>query len=391
MPESILSQNASRLQPSVFSKLIPKIRELGERCIPLHIGDTYRLPPKACLDALAKVGMEGLGSTRYFKYTHPAGRAELLDALVEKLERDNNISAVKDCLQITCGATQALCALAQTFLNPKDEVIVFCPHWPLIRGIVETAGGKVVDVSYEDAVRDPEAILTPLLSSRTKVLYLANPNNPDGNLLNREQADRIYRFAQANGLYIWSDEAYEHLVYDDHEKVSLGSLDRGQAEARVLSVFTFSKSFGMAGMRVGYVVGPAHIMDCVRRVSSHQIYDLSDINQEAALAAMSQNQEDYSSYLQAQRSAYEEAKSLLLSAFPRVSNPPGGAYLFVPFSSPEQAWETMLKWLEQGVSSAPGAAFGGLHPHCLRLCFTAVPPERLQKAVAIIKELDSVR
>lgn len=384
MTSSILSSSAGSLRPSVFAELTPKIRALGERCIPLHIGDTYRLPPRAALDAIRQADLD---TTRHFKYTHPHGQAELIEALVKKLERDNHIHTTTDCIQVTCGATQALCAVAQTTMNPGDELIVLCPHWPLIRGIVETIGGKVVDAPYAEAVADPQGVLGPLLTEKTRAIYLANPNNPDGLLLDRERAAPLYGFAKQNELFLWSDEAYDHLVYDNNEKVSLATLDEGEERPRVLSVFTFSKSFGMAGMRVGYVVGPPDVMAYLRRVSTHQIYDLGGLNQEVALATLTQSAEDYRSYLKELVTSYQEARDLLHTAFPSAPLAPGGAYLYVPFESKEAAWAAMLRWLDEGVSSAPGDAFGGFHHHCLRLCFTATPLAQLEKAVEIIKRV----
>lgn len=364
--------------------MTPKIKALGDRCIPLHIGDTYRLPPSSVLNRLREAE---LNSTRFFKYTHPYGEVDLIEALVEKLKRDNQIKTSPDCLQITCGATQGLCALAQTMLDPGDELVVLCPHWPLIRGIVETIGGRVLDAPYAESIANPHEVLAPLLTERTKAIYLANPNNPDGQLLDREKASRLYDFAKQKDLFLWSDEAYDHLVYDGNEKVSLASLDQAEEHPRVVSVFTFSKSFGMAGMRVGYVVGPPEIMASVRRVSTHQIYDLSGLTQEAALAALNQPLQDYRDYLEDQVGAYQRARDLLLTAFRECPVPQGGAYLYVPFESGEAAWSAMMRWLEQGVSSAPGSAFGGLHPHCLRLCFTATGIEKLEQAVEIIKRV----
>jgi len=387
MSAQVLSRSAQKLRPSVFSELTPRIKELGERCIPLHIGDTYRLPPQAALSALQRVASEELGTTRYFRYTHPFGRAELLEEVSKKLVRDNGIAVPPSGIQITCGATQALCALAQSYLDPGDEVIVLCPHWPLIRGIVETVGGKVVDAPYKETIEDPGAVLKPLLTERTKVVYFANPNNPDGRLLNGTEAERLYRFCAEHDLHIWSDEAYEHIVFDGREKVSIGSLDSGADSPRVASVFTFSKSFGMAGMRVGYVAAHPSLMESIRKVSTHQIYDLSDLTQELALAALKQTPDQYQAFLSEQTREYEKARDLLHTAFPDSEKSPGGAYLFVEFENREQAWNTMLAWLEKGVSSAPGEAFGGLHPNYLRLCFTAVPFSRLKEAVEIIRSV----
>lgn len=384
MTPTFLSRSAGNLRPSVFAELTPRIKALGSRCIPLHIGDTYRLPPQATLDMLSQAE---LTSTRYFKYTHPFGSHELMEALVEKLARDNDIETSTDGLQITCGATQALCSVTQTLMDPGDELIVLCPHWPLIRGIVETIGGRVVDAPYSESIEDPDSVLSPLVTDKTRAIYLANPNNPDGQILDGSKARRLYDYAKKKNLFLISDEAYDHLVYDQNEKISLAALDKGEDRPRVISVFTFSKSFGMAGMRVGYVVGPADVVTYVRRVSTHQIYDLSDLNQGAALAALRQPSQDYHHYLNDLVSSYQEARNLLHTAFEDCPLPPGGAYLYVPFESKEAAWEAMLRWLDEGVSSAPGEAFGGLHPHCLRLCFTATPLERLEEAVEIIKRV----
>ena len=382
---AFLSQSALTLRPSVFAELAPKLKELGERCLPLHIGDTYRLPPESARLALARAA--ATESTRYFAYTHPFGRPELLKALSEKLWADNKIQLQPEGLQVTCGATQALATVAQACLNPGDEVIVLCPHWPLIRGIISTVGGVVVDVDYEAAIADPEAVLGAAVTSRTKAVYFANPNNPDGRLLTTEEGERLHRFAQERGLLLWSDEAYEHIIFEDNRPFSIGSLDNDCQTPCVISVFTLSKSFGMAGLRVGYIAAAPALMEVLRRVCNHQIYNLSDLAQEAVLAALTVPREEYLGFLEEQREAYQQARDLLHQAFPKTVRPPAGAYLFVPCPSKESSWATLRAWLERGVSSAPGEAFGGLHPHCLRLCFTAVPLPRLREAVDILQEV----
>ena len=379
----MLSTSASSLRPSIFAELTPQIKALGDKLIPLHIGDTYRLPPMAVRRALRAATAE-MSDTRYFRYTHPFGRAELLERLAEKLNRDSGFTVNAEQIQMSCGATQGLAAVAQASLDPGDEVLVFCPFWPLIKGIIQTVGGKVVEVDYAGALENPEEVLGPLVTDRTKAIYLANPNNPDGRILQSEEASALYEFAEANRLMIWNDEAYEHIVFDGAQRVSLGSLDKGRDEQRVVSVFTFSKSFGLAGMRLGYVVGPKDFMVGLRRVSNHQTYNLSDLCQEAALAAVSMPIEEYRAFLDEQRDDYERARDLLAQAFPDCQLPVGGAYLFVPFESREHAWEKLRTWLKLGLSSAPGEAFGSLHSHHLRLCFTSVPIEGIQRAVELI-------
>lgn len=383
MPEPLLSRRALNLRPSVFAQLAPRLQELGDRCLPLHIGDTYRLPPQVCREALCRAAAEP--STRYFEYTHPFGRPALLEALSSKLWLDNGVELPPDGFQVTCGATQGLAAIAQACLEPGDEVLVLSPHWPLIRGIISTVGGQVVEVDYAEAVEDPEGVLGALSGPQTKAIYLANPNNPDGRLLTEEQARALHRFAQSRGLFLWSDEAYEHIVFEGQRPVSLLSLERQDEPPCVISVFTFSKSFGMAGLRLGYLAAHPRLMVTLRRVCNHQIYNLSDLLQEAAWAALTQPRQEYLAFLEEQRQAYRQARDLLLEAFPGQPAPPAGAYVFLPWDSPEQAWERLQSWLDRGVCVAPGEAFGANYGRYLRLCFTAVPLDRLAQAVEVLR------
>lgn len=244
-----------------------------------------------------------------------------------------------------------------------------------------------MDADFDSAARDPDGVLGPLLSPRTKAVYFANPNNPDGRLLSRAEAESLHRFAQERNLLLWSDEAYEHIVFDGNESISIGCLDNGAEKPCVVSVFTLSKSFGMAGLRVGYIAAPPALMTVMRRVCNHQIYNLSDLAQEAVLAALTAPREEYLGFLREQCEAYQEARDVLHQAFSDTVKPPAGAYLFVSCGSREAAWETLRRWLDHGVSSAPGEAFGGLHADCLRLCFTAIPLERLKEAVRVLQEV----
>lgn len=380
----MLSKSATSLRPSIFAELTPQLKALGDKLIPLHIGDTYRLPPRAVREAL-RAATADMSDTRYFRYTHPFGRPELLEALAEKLVRDSGFKVTSEHIQMTCGATQGLAAVAQASLDPGDEVLVLCPYWPLIKGIIQTVGGKVVEADYAEAVNNPNQVLGSLLTEKTRAIYLANPNNPDGRVLQAREATALYEFARVNQLAIWNDEAYEHIVFDGIKRVSLGALDQAEDKRRVVSVFTFSKSFGLAGMRLGYVVGPAEFMVGLRRVSNHQTYNLSDLCQEAALAAVSLPLPEYRAFLEEQSTEYSQARDLLAQAFEDCELPMGGAYLFIPFASKEAAWKQLHDWLKLGVSSAPGEAFGSLHGHCLRLCFTSVPLTKIQEAVDIMK------
>lgn len=369
----------------MFAEIAPRIAELGSKCLPLHIGDTYRLPPEFARLSLQRAVKDA--STRYYHYTHPFGRRALLEAIAEKLERENHIGVGPEGLQVTCGATQALATVAQSYLDPGDEVIVLCPHWPLIQGIVLTVGGVLVEADYTQAVASPEATLGPLVNERTRAIYFANPNNPDGRQLTEEEAKGLHHFALTRGIALWSDEAYEHILLDASKHYSIQALDAGIDKPLTVSIFTFSKSFAMAGMRVGYLAASPELMVSMRRVCNHQIYNLSDLAQEAALAALTAPIDEYRAYLNEQAQAYRQARDLLASALPCVTVPSAGAYLWVNCVSAPAARHTLFSWLDRGVTSAPGEVFGTKFAHCLRLCFTSLPLERLKEAVEIIAQV----
>lgn len=368
----------------MFAELTPKIAQLGERCIPLHIGDTYRQPPAGVKEALARAAQDL--STRYFHYSHPFGRPDLLQAIASRVNREQGVEVGPENIQISCGATGALAVVAQSMLNPGDEVIVLGPFWPIIRGIVQVVGGVTVEVDYKVAVQDPKGVLTPLISERTKAIYFANPNNPDGYMLSEPEARALYAFAEANGLFLWCDEAYEHIVFDGRRHFPMLSLDNGRDKPCVVSVFTFSKSFAMAGLRIGYILAKSPLIEVMRRVCNHQVYSISALIQEAAWAALSSP--EYQDYLLQQRLAYQEARDELLLAFPKVAPPLGGAYLWIDCGSAQSARNTVLAWLDQGVSSAPGEAFGSSYARYIRLCYTSVSIERLRQARDILLNLE---
>src|SRR5262249_31210633 len=154
------------------------------------------------------------------------------------------------------GATHALFAASRAVLDPGDEVLLPSPYWPLIDGILRLSGAVPKEVPfyeqlYADPSADPRALLEPHIGPRTAALYVITPNNPNGKILSLEQRRRIAELARDHDLWVFCDDVYEDYVYDEAAKgiPSLGALD-GMAD-RTLTAYSFSKSHGMAGLRVG--------------------------------------------------------------------------------------------------------------------------------------------
>ncbi|MGE0491282.1 MAG: pyridoxal phosphate-dependent aminotransferase [Vulcanimicrobiota bacterium] len=379
----VLSKSAQSLRPSVFATLAERMKQLPADHLPLHIGDTFRLPPEA--SRLESIDWAPLAPL--YKYTHPFGLAPFLEVLLEKVKSKNQIPAEPVCLQVSCGATGGLASAASTLFDPGDEVLVLAPFWPLIVGILRTAGAEPHQVQFSNhLLADPdfdiEAHLEAHCGSATRGLYFSNPNNPDGLVYTPEQLERVASFCRRKGLWVLSDEAYEDYIYDGRPHTSIAALP-GMFE-RTVTVFTFSKSYAMAGLRLGYVVAPPEVSPALRRVSNHQIYNLSGAVQHAGMLAVQTGAE----FLEESKRLYAPARDVLHQATAKYGHKPGGGgYVFLDLGSEEESWDFIHRAMDRGLCSAPGEAFGHDYKHCVRICFTAAPLEGIQRAATLLGEL----
>ncbi len=365
-----LARSAGSLRTSVFARLAERIKAFGPEFLPLHIGDTYRLPPEA-----ARLEKVDASSPAFYKYAHPHGHGELLEALSHKLKSRNQIPAGTDCIQMANGATQALSAAIATVLDPEDEVLVLSPFWPLITGVMQGNRVKPVQIPYGFD-------LEPYLTEKTRAVYFGNPNNPDGRVCTRSELEQLASQARKHDLWVIADEVYEDYVFDGREHLSIASLP-GMFE-RTLTAYSFSKSYALAGARVGYVVAHPEVMDPLRRVANHQVYNVSLAMQLCALGALRHGHD----WLRESQTLYEQARKALHAGLQgRCPLSQGGAYLFLELESEQAMWSLLERALERGLGLAPGEAFGQASKHCLRICYTAAPLEGVERGARILTEL----
>ena len=382
-----LSVAAEAMPLSIFARLVEKLKSFQGDVIPLQIGDTYLLPPEA-----GRLAATPLGDDRdLYAYGPAPGWQPLLDALVAKVRTRNRIPVEDGGIQVTAGATHALACAVGALLDPGDEMILLTPHWPLIRGIAQSRSVVSLEVPFSqmllaDPSLDPYALLARAVSARTRAIYLCTPNNPDGMILDRRVLDAIARVAEQAGLWVLSDEVYEDYTYDG-EHLSIGSLP-GMAD-RTVTVFSFSKSYGQAGLRVGYVAGPRRVIEAVRKMSNHSVYNVPHAVQRAALASLRQGD----GFLADARRRYRQARDRAIAALSiPVRVPQGATYLFLDLAGQRGACaEGCLPVLERiasaGVLLAPGAPFGAAYADWARLCFTAVSEDRLLEGIARINRV----
>ena len=247
-----------------FSGII-RIRDMMysvERPFRLDQGDVSFDAPDSVKAAMAKAIADNRSH-----YLQTAGVPRLQELLAEKLRRKNAVPVGSpDEVLVTNGGIHALYILFQALLDPGDEVIIPDPQWPPAEGTILSARGVVVRCPLHEAMgwRLDVDELAERITPRTRVIYLNSPHNPTGGVLTRHDLERIAALAQAHGLWIVSDEAYEDVVFDV-EHVSIASI--AGMYPMTVPVYTFSKSYAMTGLRLGYMaVADTALRDRVRKV-----------------------------------------------------------------------------------------------------------------------------
>lgn len=372
----------------MFARLYERLAAYQGDVISLQIGDTHLLPPEpGRLDR--QVYRDG--DRELYMYGPAPGWPPLVKALTAKVRARNRIAVDDGGLQVTAGATHALACAIGALLDPGDEILLLTPHWPLIHGIARSRSVVPVEVPFslpllDDPGADPAALLRAAITPRTRAIYLASPNNPDGLVHDARTLAAIAAVAEEAGLWILADEVYEEYAYD-RPHLSIAALPA--AAARTITVFSFSKSYGQAGLRIGYAVGPRPVMEAVRKMANHSVYNVPHALQRAALAAL----EGGAGFLAEARARYaairEQAAAAL--ALP-VRVPQGATYLFIDLgpamaSGDRDGLSVLERIADAGVLLAPGAPFGAIYASWARLCFTAAPEPRLLEGIARINRV----
>jgi aspartate/methionine/tyrosine aminotransferase len=374
------------MEGSPYSALAGRLASFPGETYPLHVGDTWMEPPEgARMEDLRVADHPGM-----HRYTAPHGLAPLVAAVAERVTARSGLPTSGDEVLITGGATGGLGAVLGALLAPGDEVLILAPYWPLIEGIVRSFHGRPVAVPFFGSARELDAtspeeaveILRRHATERTVALYFNTPSNPSGRVLPRRLVEALVSWAAGEGLWVIADEVYEDYVYRGEHAPA-----RRYAPERTFAAHSFSKAYGMAGNRVGYVVGPAAAMAEVRKVGVHSFYCAPTAGQLAALACLEGRGDAWVAAAREQYGATGEAAARRLGVEP----PDGSTFLFVDVAEAVGAVDAGLGGLleravDRGLFVAPGASFGPYPTH-LRLCFTAAPPEVTLRGVEVLAQL----
>jgi len=220
-------------------------------------------------------------------YTPAAGLPDLKKAIVDKTFRDSRYEVKPDQVLVTNGAKQAVYNTFATLLDPGDEVLLPAPYWTTYPEAIKLAGGTAVEIfagedqSYLVTVAQLEAARTP----RTKALLFCSPSNPTGAVYSPEQIREIGRWAVTYGIWVVTDEIYEHLTYDGARSVSMPVEVPELADICVV-INGVAKSYAMTGWRVGWMIGPRDIIKAATNLQSHSTSNVANVSQRAAIAAL---------------------------------------------------------------------------------------------------------
>ncbi len=353
----------------------------------LHLGDTL-------LDLPAELGEpldEEPWDARWSRYGDPQGEIELRKRLAEKLRTVNDIPASgPEEVQLSFGATGGLQLVMRRLLDPGDEILTLAPYWAILRVVAKAAGRRLVEVPFFDRIQELgkdeiAALIEPHLTEKTRALYFNSPNNPSGVALDPEGLSALADFAAKHDLWIIADEAYEDFCWADFPQACIASLPG--AYERTVSVFSYSKSYAAAGLRLGYLSAPGGVIAALNPEQVGAGYEVNRPAQAAGIRGLARRHVVIprlrDQYLEGLSAALENLEVPHLKA-------QGSYFLFLDLRdrwmglSDEQKLERMLA---AGVSLSPGEHFGDAYDGWARFCFTCERPERIAEAARRVSRL----
>ncbi len=392
-----LSERIQNMATSATLAMAAKARELraeGKDIIGLSLGEPDFNTPEFIKDAAIQAVKDN-----YNSYSPVDGYGDLKEAIITKFKRDNNLTYTLPQIVVSNGAKQSLANIAGVMLNKGDEVILPCPYWVSYADIVKLSEGVPVEVEtsidtdFKMTASQLEAAITP----KTKMIWFSSPCNPSGSLYSNDEltalAEVILKYP---GIYVVSDEIYEHINYTGRPHASMAQVD-GMFD-RTITVNGVSKAFAMTGWRIGYIGAPDWIARACNKMQGQITSGANCIAQRATITALIEPP----SRVQFMIDEFKVRRDLVLDLLNDVdgfeTNVPEGAFYVFPNISSffgktlrgktiNNATDFSLYLLEEAlVATVTGVAFG--NPNCIRISYAA-SQEQIIEAIKRIKEVVS--
>ena len=343
------------------------LKAKGENVIGFGAGEPDFPTPERIVEAAVRAARD----PKFHRYTPAAGLPELREAIAAKTLRDSGFSCDASQVLVTNGGKYAVFVAFAALCDPGDEVIIPAPYWTTYPEAVALAGGVsvVVDTTEESEFKVTVEQLEKVRTPKTKVLLFVSPDNPSGAVYTPEETIAIGKWAVEHGIWVITDEIYEHLTYGKHTFSSMPTLVPELADTCVI-VNGVAKTYAMTGWRVGWMIGPKDVMKAAINFQSHTTSNVSNVAQIAALEAVSGDL--YAVAMM--RESFERRGTLMhkmLSAIPGITcmEPQGAFYCFpsvkgllgqnIGGQTATNSMQLADMVLEQAkVAFVPGEAFG---------------------------------
>jgi aspartate/methionine/tyrosine aminotransferase len=393
---SRISARIAAIQESATLAVDAKAKALkaaGQNVIGFGAGEPDFPTPAKVVEAAVAACRE----PRFHHYSPTPGLPELREAIAVKTKRDSGVDCTAAQVVVTNGGKHAVYNTFQVLCNEGDEVLVPAPYWTSYPEVITLAGGVPVVLPTTEAdgfratVEQLEAAWTP----RTKALLFVSPSNPTGAVYPPEAVEAIGRWALERGVWVVTDEIYEHLTYDEHVFSSMPGLVP-EIMDRCVILNGVAKTYAMTGWRVGWMIGPADVTAAATNLQSHSTSNVSNVAQAAALAAVSG---DLSAVVE-MRAAFARRGRMMYELLSKIDGvtvlaPQGAFYCFPSFTgvlgreiagrTPQTSLDLCELLLEVAqVAIVPGEAFGA--PGYARLSF-ALGDDDLGEGVRRIADL----
>ena len=343
------------------------LKAKGENVIGFGAGEPDFPTPAHIVEAAAKACYD----VKNHRYTPAAGLPELREAIAVKTLRDSGFTCKASQVMVTNGGKHAVFVAFAALCDPGDEVICPAPFWTTYPEAITLAGGVpvVVDTTEETGFRVTVEQLERARTPRTKVLLFVSPDNPSGSVYPPEEVAAIGKWAVEHGIWVITDEIYEHLTYGKHQFSSMPTLVPEIANQCVI-VNGVAKTYAMTGWRVGWMIGPKDVIKAATNLQSHLTSNVANVSQRAAIAALTGDL----SAVHKMGEAFDRRRKLivgLLNEIPGFVCPtPTGAFYVYPSvkgvlgttirgKTPKTSAELATLILEEvEVAAVPGEAFG---------------------------------
>jgi aspartate aminotransferase len=387
-----VADRINALEESATLAMSKKSREIaaqGHKVINLSIGEPdFKTPKHICEAAKAAI------DAGFHSYTPVSGIPELRKVIAEKFNRENGIDWKPENVVLSTGAKHSLANVISCLVNPNEEVIILAPYWVSYSEMVKLADGKsvVLEGAFENDFKVTAEQIEAAITSNTKIIMFASPNNPTGSVYSEDELRAIGAVvARHPQVFVLADEIYEYINFTDKGHFSIGSIP--EIKDRVITVNGFAKGFAMTGWRLGYIGAAKWIADAVDKLQGQVTSGTNHIAQRAAVVAW----EDMSA-AETMKMAYHRRRDLVVKLLKDIKgfkvNVPEGAFYAFPDVSEHfgksdgeitiNDADQMSMWLleKAHVATVGGGSFGA--PKCIRIS-TAASDEALTEACSRIK------